>query len=57
MGFETSALESVPIVNEFLEVFPYDLPGVHPEREIEFCVDLLPNMQPVSIPPCRKDPT
>ena len=57
MDFETPALESVPIVNEFLEFFPYDLPGVRPEKEIEFCIDLLPNMQPISIPPFRKDPT
>ncbi|WMV37302.1 hypothetical protein MTR67_030687 [Solanum verrucosum] len=33
---ETPILESIPIVNEFLEVFPDDLYDVSPEREIDF---------------------
>ncbi|KAH0776329.1 hypothetical protein KY290_007740 [Solanum tuberosum] len=45
--------ELVSIVNEFLEVFPNDLPGIPPEREIDFGIDLLPNTQPISIPPYR----
>ncbi|KAH0705972.1 hypothetical protein KY285_010496 [Solanum tuberosum] len=53
MDSETSILESVPIVNEFLEVFPNDLPDIPPEREIDFGIDLLPNTQPISIPPYR----
>ncbi|WMV24490.1 hypothetical protein MTR67_017875 [Solanum verrucosum] len=36
MYFETPILESVPIVNEFLEVFPVDLFGIPSEREIDF---------------------
>ncbi|WMV18884.1 hypothetical protein MTR67_012269 [Solanum verrucosum] len=51
MDFETPTLESVPIVNEFLEVFSKDLPGIPPEREIDFSVDLLLDTQPISIPP------
>ncbi|XP_075111445.1 uncharacterized protein LOC142181797 [Nicotiana tabacum] len=35
-------LQSVPIVNEFPEVFPEDLPGIPPDREIDFGIDLLP---------------
>ena len=46
---ETSSLNSVPIVYEFQEVFPKDLPGVPPEREIDFGIDLLPDTQPISI--------
>ncbi|KAH0650175.1 hypothetical protein KY284_030087 [Solanum tuberosum] len=38
---ETPTLESVPVVNEFSEVFPNDLPGIPPEREIDFGIDLL----------------
>ncbi|WMV19108.1 hypothetical protein MTR67_012493 [Solanum verrucosum] len=49
-------LESVPIVNEFPEVFPEDLPGVPPEWEIDFKIDLLPNTQPISIPTYRMAP-
>ncbi|WMV24317.1 hypothetical protein MTR67_017702 [Solanum verrucosum] len=53
---EALTLESVPIVKEFLEVFPNDLPGVPPKREIDFGIDLLPNTQPIFIPPYRMAP-
>ncbi|WMV08781.1 hypothetical protein MTR67_002166 [Solanum verrucosum] len=53
---KTLPIESVPIVNEFLDVFPNDLPGVPPEREIDFGIDLLPDTQPISIPPYRMAP-
>ncbi len=53
---ETPTLESVPVVNEFPEVFPEDLPRVPPEREIDFGIDLLPDTQPISIPPYRMAP-
>ncbi|KAH0784217.1 hypothetical protein KY290_003815 [Solanum tuberosum] len=55
-NFETPTLESVLVVNEFPEVFPEDLPGVPPEREIHFGIDLLPDTQPISIPPYRMAP-
>jgi len=48
---ETPSLESVPVVNEFPKVFPNDLPDIPPEREIDFGIDLLPDTQPISIPP------
>lgn len=38
--------ESVPIVREFLLVFPTDLPGVPPQREING-IDLLPDTNPI----------
>ncbi|KAH0758100.1 hypothetical protein KY290_021593 [Solanum tuberosum] len=50
---KTSILESVPVVNEFPKVFFDDLPGIPPERDIDFCIDLLPDMQPIYIPPYR----
>ncbi|KAH0644862.1 hypothetical protein KY284_032746 [Solanum tuberosum] len=50
---ETPSLESVPVVNEFPKVFPNDLPDIPPEREIDFGIDLLPDTQPISIPPYR----
>lgn len=50
---EPPSLESVPIVNEFPNVFPEDLPGVPPDREIDFGIDVLPDTQPISIPPYR----
>ena len=32
-----------------LYVFPYDLPGVPPERDIDFGIDIIPNTRPISI--------
>ncbi|KAG5617808.1 hypothetical protein H5410_017632 [Solanum commersonii] len=40
---EIPHIQSVSLVKEFLEVFPDDLPGVPPEREIDFGIDLLPD--------------
>ena len=47
---EVLSLDQVPVVREFLDVFPTKLPGMPSEREIEFCVDLIPDTQPISIP-------
>nr|GEW12977.1 DNA/RNA polymerases superfamily protein [Tanacetum cinerariifolium] len=35
-------LEDIPIIQEFLEVFPKDLPGLSPTRQVEFQIDLIP---------------
>ena len=43
-------------MNEFLDMFLKDLSGIPPEREIEFGIDLLPDIQPISIPPYRMAP-
>ena len=48
-SLETTSLELVPVVCEFPEVFPKDLPGVPPERKIDFGIDLLPDTQPIYI--------
>ena len=55
-SLETLSLESVPVVCEFPEVFPKDLLGVPPEREIDCGIDLLPDTQPIFIPTYRMDP-
>ncbi|WMV33096.1 hypothetical protein MTR67_026481 [Solanum verrucosum] len=48
---ESPCIESIPAVSEFKEVFPTDLPGMPPDREIDFCIDLEPGTRPISIPP------
>nr|XP_016455770.1 PREDICTED: uncharacterized protein LOC107779799 [Nicotiana tabacum] len=53
---EPATLQSVPIVNEFLTVFPDELPGIPLEREIDFAINLLPDVQPISISPYRMAP-
>ena len=38
---ESLPLQYIPIVNRFLKVFPDDLPGIFPDREIDFGIDVL----------------
>ncbi|GKE21561.1 putative reverse transcriptase domain-containing protein [Tanacetum coccineum] len=39
-------LEYIPVVREFLKVFPEDLPGLPPVRQVEFQIDLIPGATP-----------
>ncbi|XP_058774368.1 uncharacterized protein LOC131648646 [Vicia villosa] len=43
----------LPVVCEFPEVFPDEIPDVPPERGIEFTIDLVPGTRPVSMAPYR----
>ncbi|KAL0561566.1 hypothetical protein IC582_002000 [Cucumis melo] len=45
--------EDVPVVKEFLDVFPDDLLGLPLDREIEFTIELLPGITPISQAPYR----
>ena len=40
---EVPSLEQVPVVREFLDIFLEELPGMPPDREIEFQIDVFPN--------------
>ena len=53
---ETGAVKNVPVVCEFSDVFPEELPRLPPEREIEFCIDIVPGTDPISMPPYRMAP-
>ena len=35
-------LELIPVVSEFPDVFPEELPGMPPDRDLEFAIDLVP---------------
>lgn len=41
---------SVPMVGDFFDVFPEELLGLPLDQEIEFAIDVLPGMKPISIP-------
>ena len=43
----------VAVVQDFTDVFPEDLPGMPIDREIDFCIDVIPEAQPVSKIPYR----
>ncbi|XP_060974481.1 uncharacterized protein LOC133039601 [Cannabis sativa] len=49
-------VENVHIVCEFPEVFPEDLPGLPPDREVEFIIELAPGTNPISKAPYRMAP-
>ncbi|KAH9657944.1 Endonuclease [Citrus sinensis] len=49
-------LKDIPVVQEFPDVFPNELPGMPPNREIEFSIDLVPGTAPISIAPYRMAP-
>jgi len=46
-------LEAIPVVCEFPNVFPEELPGMPPNRNIEFVIDLLPGTAPICTRPYR----
>nr|GEW37545.1 putative reverse transcriptase domain-containing protein [Tanacetum cinerariifolium] len=50
-------LEDVPIVRNFPEVFPKNLPGLPPTRQVEFQIDLIPGTAPVARAPYRLAPS
>ncbi|GKB00985.1 hypothetical protein Tco_0829029 [Tanacetum coccineum] len=50
-------LEDIPVVREFLEVFPEDLPGLPLIRQVEFQIDLILREAPVARPPYRLAPS
>ena len=41
------------MVDEFLYVFPDDLPGMPPDRDIEFIIELLPGTAPIAKHPYK----
>ena len=43
----------VPIVRDFIDVFSEELPGMPIDREINFCIDIIPKAQPASKIPYR----
>ncbi|GKA11797.1 putative reverse transcriptase domain-containing protein [Tanacetum coccineum] len=50
---EEKRLEDVPIVRDFPDVFPEDLPGLPSTRQVEFQIDLIPGAAPVARAPYR----
>jgi hypothetical protein len=52
----TYQLEEIPVVREFADVFPDELPGMPPERDVEFVIELQPGTAPISKRPYRMPP-
>jgi hypothetical protein len=45
--------DNIRVVRDFPDVFPEELPGMPPDREVEFVIDLLPGTAPISKRPYR----
>jgi hypothetical protein len=45
--------KEIPVVAEYMDVFPEELPGMPPEREVEFTIDLAPGTAPIARRPYR----
>ncbi|XP_073138688.1 uncharacterized protein [Henckelia pumila] len=50
-------IQEIPIVREFPDVFPEEIPGLPPVREIEFGIELVPGTSPISRAPFRLAPS
>jgi hypothetical protein len=48
-----TTLEDIRVVCDYLDVFPEELPGMPPDRDVEFVIDLLPGTAPISKRPYR----
>jgi len=49
-------IEDIPVVCEYADVFSDDLPGMPPDRDIEFFIELQPGTVPISKRPYRMSP-
>ena len=52
-GNGKAKLSELPIVCEFPDMFPDELPGLLPQRDVKFSIDLVPSTQPISKNPYR----
>ncbi|XP_076913234.1 uncharacterized protein LOC143571784, partial [Bidens hawaiensis] len=50
-------IEDIPIVREYPEVFPDDVSGLPPNRDVEFRIDLMPGATPIPRAPYRLAPS
>ena len=50
-------LEKIPVVREFPDVFPEELPSIPPERKVDLSIEIVPGTASVSRAPYRMAPT
>ncbi|XP_070057378.1 uncharacterized protein [Nicotiana tomentosiformis] len=56
VGANIPTIDSISVVRDFLDVFPADLAGMPPDRDIDFGIDIVPDTQLISIPLYRMAP-
>ncbi|WVZ61667.1 LOW QUALITY PROTEIN: hypothetical protein U9M48_011505 [Paspalum notatum var. saurae] len=53
---EVQLIKKIPVVSDFPDVFPEELPGLPLDRDVEFAIELVPGTAPVSQRPYRMAP-
>ncbi|XP_074301567.1 uncharacterized protein LOC141632968 [Silene latifolia] len=53
---KTPRISDIPVVRDFEGVFPGEIPGLPPKRNVDFSIDLKPRAGPISKPPYRMGP-
>ncbi|MCI74150.1 cellular nucleic acid-binding protein, partial [Trifolium medium] len=48
---EKTEVDMLPVVREFVDVFPDDILDLPPESEVEFSIDIVPGTSPISMAP------
>ncbi|KAJ0494330.1 putative nucleotidyltransferase, Ribonuclease H [Helianthus annuus] len=56
LSSEEPTIDSLPVACEYPDVFPKELPGIPPDREVEFTIDLILGAEPISKAPYRMAP-
>lgn len=54
---EKKEVQNIPVVCDYPEAFLEDLPGLPPDKQVEFRIDLLPGTTPIAKAPYRLAPT
>ena len=52
-SIQATNIEEVPVVCEYPDVFPEDLPRMPTNRDLEFIIKLIPGTAPIAKRPCR----
>jgi hypothetical protein len=55
-AIQTTLLAKIPVVCEFPDVFPDELPSLPPDRDVEFTIELIPRTPPISRRPYQMPP-
>ena len=50
-------LDNIPVIKDFPDVFPEELPGAPPEREVDLSIEVVQGTTPISKAPYRMAPT
>jgi hypothetical protein len=57
LRYDRIPVGKIPVVCDYPDVFPDELPGMPPDRDIEFAIELQPGTAPISKRPYRMPPT